>query len=175
MKKNVIIVVFALILGLSFWSVARGQFYVFENSLVGKAAPDFTLKTISGNSVSLNEFRGQNPAILFFWATWCPHCQNELLSLDKRGEDFEKKGIKLVLVDLGESAKVVEAYVKKRDIRFEVFLDEESVVAEEYGIIGVPTYFLIDKSGKIQAIEHEIPDNFESLLSGGTRTKQSGG
>jgi peroxiredoxin len=174
MKKSVMVVMFSLILGLSFLRIVSGQFFLFENNLVGEKAPDFTLKTISGNSVSLNEFRGQNPAIVFFWATWCPHCQNQLLSLNKQGKDFEKKGIKLVLVDLGESANVVAAYVKKHDIQFEVFLDEESAVAEEYGIVGVPTFFFIDKSGKIQGVEHDLPDDFENLLLAERQTKQAG-
>lgn len=159
-----IIVLSCLILAAVGPSKAWGQFFFFENPLVGEQAPDFTLNTVNGKDVNLTKFRDGNAAIVFFWATWCPHCRVQLKELNGEGPEMEKRGIKIVLVDLEEGAEQVRSYLEKHEIQFNVFLDSDAAVSQKYGIVGVPTYFFIDKSGIVQAVEHEIPENYEEIL-----------
>ena len=63
-------------------SLARGQFLFFQNPNVGKAAPDFTLATLDGDEVNMTQYREGKRAIIFFWATWCPHCRVALKELN---------------------------------------------------------------------------------------------
>jgi hypothetical protein len=53
----------------------------------------------------------------------------------------------------------------KNNIEFDVFMDKEQSIAEEYGIIGVPTFFFVNKDGVIKAVEHEIPSDFKEILN----------
>jgi peroxiredoxin len=145
-------------------SSARGEFPFFENPLVGQAAPDFTLKTLQGTPVNMTRFRENKSAVIFFWATWCPHCRAALKELNKETEQMEKKGIKLILVDLGEGAKEVGAYVSRNQIGLTVFLDEDSFLSDPYAIIGVPTFVLVDQQGIVRAVEHALPENYEDIL-----------
>lgn len=145
-------------------SPAQGQFAFDENPLLNKQAPDFTLKTLTGESMSLSQFRSNEPTIIFFWATWCPHCREELKTLGKNAAAIQKTGIKILLVDIEESARQVKAFIDKYSVPFTVFLDEKSEVAEQYSLIGVPTLFLIDKDGVIIAMEHELPVNYIEML-----------
>ncbi len=145
-------------------SQAMGQFFASEHVLVGEKAPDFTLEMVSGKKASLTKFRKGNAAIIFFWATWCPHCRTQLRELWAESSAIEKKGIKIVLVDIEEGAPQVRSYLEKYGIEFDVFLDQASSVAGKYSIIGVPTFFFIDKSGVVQAVEHAIPENYEEIL-----------
>lgn len=143
---------------------ASGQLFFMENPNVGQVAPDFTLDTLKAKNVNLTKFRDGKSAIVFFWATWCPHCRTALKELNIKAAQFEGKGIKLVIIDIGESAGEVKAHLAKNKIDFDVFLDEESSLSEPYGIIGVPTFYFLDDQGVVKAVEHSIPDNYEEIL-----------
>ena len=163
--RTILLFVFLMmIFSLTRSSYSFGQLFFFENPLIGKQAPDFTLKTLSGKSMNLNQWRKGDPAIIFFWATWCPHCRQQLGELNDQSQQIAQKGIKLILVDLGEEAKKVRSYMEKNQYPFEVFLDQDSSVSEKYGIIGVPTFFFVDKAGIIQAVEHAIPENYDKIF-----------
>lgn len=167
MKKTVLSLMFLLALTGGAVPVVRatGQYLAFENPLLGKPAPDFTLKTLGAGDVNLAAFRAQGPALIFFWATWCPHCREQLAELSPRIDEIEQKGIKVLLLDLGENEETVKKYVSKRGIREDrVFLDVDSAVAEQYGIIGVPTFFFVDRSGIVKSVEHSLPEDFEKIL-----------
>ena len=141
-----------------------GQFFFLENPLLGEAAPDFTLKTLNGKPMNMTQFRDQKSAIIFFWATWCPHCRAALKELEQQKDQIEKKGIKIILVDLGETEKEVGRYIKTNKINLTVFLDEESSLNDPYAIIGVPTFVLVDSDGIVKAVEHALPPNYEEIL-----------
>ena len=146
-------------------SFAMGQFAMVENSSQGKQAPDFTLKGIDGKDLTLSQVRDGKKAIIFFWATWCPHCREQLKHLSEQAADIEQKGVKIILVDIGEEAAPVQEYVMKYKIPFPVFLDQQNKISDEYGIIGVPTFFFVNKDGMVKAIEHALPDNYDEVLS----------
>ena len=145
---------------------ASGGMFFFENPLLGKSAPDFTLATLTSDKVNLTKYREGQPTILFFWATWCPHCREQLVELKNgRLDEIEKKGIKMVFVDVGEDSKTVRHHMQRLGLqKFDVFIDEDSKVSEDYGLIGVPTFYFVDKNGVIQDVEHEVPDNFMELF-----------
>ena len=166
-KIFVLTIVFAGIFSVLCPSGPSAELSVFQmqNSLVGKTAPDFTLPTLKGKKVSLTQYRAGNSAIVFFWATWCPHCREQLTELSKSAASMQEKGIQVVLVDVGEAAKQVNAYVTKYEVPYEVFLDAESAVAESYSIIGVPTFLFIGKDGLVKAVKHAIPENYETILN----------
>ncbi len=150
---------------------AESQFDFDKNPIVGKQAPNFTLKTLKGNSLSLNEYRNGQPAIIFFWATWCPHCHEEMGGLSSQIDAMQSKGIKIVLVNLDETPSEVQAFVNKYNLPLEVFLDKNSRIADVYGLIGVPTLFFIDKDGVIVSMEHGLPENYAQTFSSHLKKK----
>lgn len=166
MKKftQVLLVVFLISIAGGVTS-ASGQFFFMENENVGKAVPDFTLKTASGEEVNLAKYRDGKKAIVFFWATWCPHCRAALKELTEKKDELEKSEIKLVLVDLGEDPDLVKGYIEKNSVPFIVFLDERNELAEPYGIVGVPTFFFVNKNGIVKDVGHSLPDNYDVILS----------
>ena len=95
---------------------ASGQVFFMENPNVGKEVEDFTLKVLNGGEVSLSEFREGKKAIIFFWATWCPHCREALAKLDQRKQEIDDNDIKIVLVDVGENKEVVSRYFEKNNL-----------------------------------------------------------
>lgn len=156
-----VVFIFLFIFGIS---RSRAQFFIFGNPLEGKAAPDFTLATLTKESVTMSEYREGQPAILFFWAIQCPHCREALDDLNVRAPEIQKQGFKIILVDVGESKFDVESYIKDHNVGLDVFLDEDSSVASDYSIIGVPTFFLVDKDGIVRSAEHTFPEEYQNLL-----------
>jgi len=166
MKNLVRIVLVTLLVCLSFSpSSAMGQFFFMENEKIGKPAQDFTLDTLSGGQKNFTEFREGQKAIIFFWATWCPHCRTQLKKLNTTQETLTKQGIKLVLVDEGEKASIVEQYAKKNKLDFTIFLDKESSLTDPYGIIGLPTFIFVDEEGVVRDVTHSLPESYETIFA----------
>ncbi len=112
-------------------------------------APNFTLPSLSGNNISLSQFRGK-VVLLDFWATWCDACREEIPDLIRLYQDKHSKGLVVlgVSVDaLGQS--VVQPFVKDAQIPYPVAIAGDHVPAG-YDISGLPTAFLIDKNGIVR-------------------------
>jgi peroxiredoxin len=152
-----------IVLCFAFLSVAafpvQAQFYFQEDTLVGKVAPDFNLPTLKKESVSFTEFRGGKNAILFFWATWCPHCREQLKVLSAKQEEIRKSGIQIILVDMGETAEVAGAYLKKQKIDFDAFIDEQETTGSLYELVGVPTLIFVSSDGNVKMVDHALPED----------------
>lgn len=124
---------------------------------------DFTLQTLSGNSVSLSDFNDQ-AVILFFWTTWCPHCRREMSNFNDKYGDLKSSGIELLAIDIGESKARVESFTNRYSIEYPILLDLDSSIAYKYGVMGVPTIILISKQGNIVSVSYTFPDDYEKLL-----------
>ena len=156
---------FIALCGVFFIQSSSAQFLAFENPLIGKPAPDFTLKVAGGKKTNFTKYRDGDTAIVFFWATWCPHCRVQLLEMDAEFEMFEKKNIKLAYVDLGEKEMIVARYMKKKGVQAPIFLDTKSTLEDTYQIMGVPTFFFVNTDGIVTAVKHSLPENFEAFLN----------
>jgi len=164
MKHIIKILIIFVLLGVSFSPLARAQYFFFENEHIGKRAPDFTLTKLSGGEFNLHkEIKGSN-AILFFWATWCPHCRKQLRELNDQRNVYKEKGIKIVLIDSGEDARIIKKYIEKNKIRMDVVLDRDSELSEIYGLVGLPTFFLVDKNGNVLDSVHVIPHEIDKIF-----------
>ena len=117
--------------------------------LEGRKAPDFTLKDINGNPVSLSSFKGKT-VLLNFWATWCPPCRAEMSSMDKLSQMLKNKGLVILSVSTDRAVTDVKDYLKKYPVSFSVVVDYNLNVSRSlYKVFMVPTTFLIDKRGII--------------------------
>lgn len=142
----------------------RAQFLFKMPSQIGQSASDFRLTNVRGQMMTLSELRDGRPAVILFWATWCPMCQGVLKDLNKRQTEIAQKGAQLVLVSTGEDSGTVNRYLKRKGYDFEVFLDEDQKYSYEYGIEGIPTLFFVDKEGMIRGVKHELPKDWESFF-----------
>lgn len=162
--SRLIILVFLLSFSSSAW--AMGHLFVQETNdpLIGKAAPDVVLTKSDGALASVIGSRHGEKAILVFWATWCPHCYEELGSINDNFASIEQKGIKIVLVDIGESKDDVKNYFNRRQMKLISFVDENSFLQEIYHLAGVPTLIFIDEKGIIRNVTHEFPSDYENYF-----------
>ncbi len=122
----------------------------------GSAAPDFTLKTPQGKSVSLKSYRGK-PVLLEFFATWCPHCNAEAPHLAQIAKRYHIVSIN----GDGEDAASVYAFHRYYGLPYPALLDPSSSpgsftqrgaggpVTTKYGLQGFPTFYVINPKGRI--------------------------
>jgi len=115
----------------------------------GELAPDFQLKNLDGQNISLSDFRGK-PVALNFWATWCGWCRVEMPYLQQVLEEWSDEGLVLLTIDVGESASKVRQFMQNNNFSLPVLLDTRQVVAQKYNITSYPSTFFINKDGIIQ-------------------------
>ena len=142
------------------WSIPDGareaiatvpDFGDIEKALLGKPAPDFTLKGMDGKPVSLGAIKG-NVIILDFWATWCGPCTASLPGLNAIHKELKEQGLQTFAVDLEESKDVVQPVAAKICPDIPVLFDEDSSVAKKYGVNGIPQTVIIGKDGKVKKV-----------------------
>ncbi|MBF0532861.1 MAG: TlpA family protein disulfide reductase [Candidatus Omnitrophica bacterium] len=145
-------------------TLAAAQFLLFPNFRIGKTAPDFKLKTITGKDAAFSAVRAGGNTVLFFWTTWCPNCSREIAALDEKINKLKADNIQMVLVDVGEESRLVAKYAAERKLPPEILLDEDGAVSTQYGVVGIPTYVFIDKKGVIRGIENVFPEDYQAFF-----------
>ncbi len=136
-------------------------------------ASNFTLKSLQGEEVSLDQYKGKH-LLVNFWATWCGPCKMEMPSLEALYQRFKTKEFDILAISNDMYGKiVVEPYIKANNLSFTVLLDTQLKVSYQFGVISLPTTFLIDPQGNIIGVkqgaenwvEPETLLYFEQLLN----------
>ena len=120
---------------------------------VGAHAPDFSLRTIDGTTVTLSSLRG-HPVIINFWASWCVACRLEAPELEAVYRQFQSKGLIILGINDAHADKRADAqaYIDTYKMTFDILLDEAGQVDAKYRIPGLPTSLFVDKSGVIRQL-----------------------
>jgi len=142
---------------------------------VGQKAPDFTLKTLDGEAVTLSDYFGKKVVMLEFWATWCNICVAEIPSIVKNYEKFKDQGFEVLAITLqsGDDAEIRKV-IEEQGIKYPVLIDERLKVATKiYGLAGpIPLKVIIGVDGVVKYShvgdfppgEDEIPFVVEDLI-----------
>lgn len=135
---------------------------------IGNVAPDFTLQTTDGQSITLSKFRGKT-VLLNFWVSSCPACVTEMPYFQAVFDEQTNKGLVIVAINCGETSQTVHNIVDGLKLTFPILLDPDGNVCTDYKR-GAPTTFLIDSNGIIAAIKDdafqrpkEIVDMLDSM------------
>ena len=124
-------------------STIRGR----KSALIEKSAPNFTLRDLKGNQVSLSDFRGQ-PVVLNFWATWCSPCRVEIPHLEALYTKYKDQGLVVIGMNVETDYMKVKHFAESR-ISYTVLLDG-STQSQGYDISGIPCTYYIDREGIVR-------------------------
>lgn len=126
-------------------------------TLPGDVAPNFTLATVSGKTIALSSLRGRG-VWLNFWATWCPHCKQELAILEQE-QKLNGTQVAIIGVDMQQSKSLVQPFAAARGLTYPIALDTTGSVSAEFGINALPTSVFIKPDGTIDAVYEGAMEN----------------
>ena len=123
------------------------------------------LQNLGGSNVSLSEFQGQKPVLLYFWATWCHYCQATRPAVIKMQKD-NPDAIEVLAINVGsgDSLAKVQRYDEANPAPFTVLYDPDSKVTRSYKVEGIPHFVLLDKTGAVKYSGNRLPSDPMSLL-----------
>jgi thiol-disulfide isomerase/thioredoxin len=125
--------------------LAFGAQALLDRGLVRGIPPALEGRSLDGKPFAWEDFQGRS-AVIYFWATWCPVCAAMRGGIEAVAADYP-----LISVALQSgNAEEVSRYVREKDFRVAVLLDEEGSLAERYGLRGVPALFILDPQGRIR-------------------------
>lgn len=119
----------------------------------GKPAPDFELQTLEGETVRLSDYQGQK-IVLNFWASWCVPCKKEMPEMQNYYEELATEAdvevLAVNLTDQDSGIDEIEEFVEDYEVTFPVLLDSQGKVREIYGVLSIPTTFLVNEEGMLE-------------------------
>jgi len=155
-----VIIVVAVLAGIAIFVSGGGGGTI----AVGATVPSFTLGEVSasgltGNSITVSSHNG-SVILLEFMVSWCPHCQNDAPIVQNIYQNYASSGVYILSVAQtwtdanGVTATVgtTQSFIQTYGSQYKYVMDMTGGVAKTYGVTGTPTFFVIDKTGKISAI-----------------------
>jgi cytochrome c biogenesis protein CcmG, thiol:disulfide interchange protein DsbE len=112
--------------------------------------PGFSAATVDGPALSLESLRSR-VVLLNVWATWCLECRAELPVLEALHRDYATRGLTVLALNFGEEPGTVRQYARELGLTMPLLLDPTGAVRKSYGVIGLPTSFLIGRDGRAVA------------------------
>jgi thiol-disulfide isomerase/thioredoxin len=123
------------------------------------AAPDFALDDLDGHSHTLSSYRGK-VVLLNFWASWCPPCRQEMPSIERLYQSKRKQAFVVLGINQGETAQTAFASLGLFTPMptFPILLDSQNQVAKAYGVQGLPSSYVVSRTGKVLARAEGVRD-----------------
>ncbi|MET0066039.1 MAG: TlpA disulfide reductase family protein [Candidatus Thiodiazotropha sp.] len=165
--SNILKVITGLLLG--GWILAAPA--ISQGATEGEPAPNFTLKSRSGENIKLSELRG-NVVMVNFWASWCGPCRQEMPLLEQLYDRYKDMGFTLLGVNVDEDPSAADKILKEIPVSFPILLDTRNQVSQSYEVKAMPSTFMIDRDGKLRHLhkgympgyENDYQEQIRSLL-----------
>jgi peroxiredoxin len=131
-----------------------------SSGLEGQLAPDFALKSSTGENLRLSEYRG-DVVMLNFWATWCGPCRQEMPLLDELYKRYERVGFNLLGVNIDDDSRRAMQMIEELGVNFPVLFDARKEVSKLYEVDAMPVTVLIDREGNVRYVHHGYKPGYE--------------
>ena len=132
-------------------------------------APDFTLKSNSGENIRLSEFRGE-VVLINFWASWCGPCRQEMPILSELHDRYKAMGFTVLAVNVEENTSDARKLLKDMPVSFPVLFDSNSTVSKQYDVVAMPSTVLVDRNGNMRYLHKGYKPGLENTYVEQVRT-----
>lgn len=123
---------------------------IVGSPLLDKPAPDFTLTTLDGRTVSLFDYAGR-PVIVNFWASWCIPCREEFPEFVAARVQYAASGLEVLGIVHQDSSDAAAAFARDHGALWPLLQDADESVWNAYQGLGVPSTYFIDRAGIVRA------------------------
>ena len=135
----------------------------------GQIPPDFQIKTIEGKEIKLSDFKDNKPILLYFWASWCPYCKEDLgVVKDIYPKYADKVTFLAVDLDTGEDVDLIRKYSERMKLQGIDLAQGNQQILSDYNVVYTTTKYAIGKNGAIIYKGSGVftKEQWEVLLSG---------
>ena len=146
----IVIIVSVGFLGFLVWGMLNKQPLTGLSgiTMLNRPAPDFTLTTFKGTTISLEGLTGK-PIVINFWASWCPPCRIEAPLLERTWRAYKNRDVVFIGVDVQDREKDALNYIREFDITYPNGPDPTGEISIDYGVSGLPVTFFVSRKGEI--------------------------
>ena len=131
-----------------------------SSGLEGQQAPDFALKSSTGENLRLSEYRG-DVVMINFWATWCGPCRQEMPLLDELYARYQRVGFNLLGVNIDDDSRRAMQMIDELGVSFPVLFDASKEVSKLYEVEAMPVTVLVDREGNVRHVHHGYKPGYE--------------
>jgi peroxiredoxin len=131
-----------------------------SSGLEGRPAPDFALKSSTGENLRLSEYRG-DVVMINFWATWCGPCRQEMPLLDELYNRYQRVGFNLLGVNIDDDSRRAMKMIEELGVNFPVLFDARKEVSKLYSVEAMPVTVLVDREGTVRHVHHGYKPGYE--------------
>jgi peroxiredoxin len=133
-----------------------------SSGMEGQTAPDFELKSSTGENLRLSEYRGE-VVMINFWATWCGPCRQEMPLLDELYNRYQRVGFNLLGVNIDDDSRRAMQMAEELGIDFPVLFDAGKEVSRLYDVEAMPVTVLVDREGRVRYVHHGYKPGYEDM------------
>ena len=116
---------------------------------IDKPAPPINMPLYSGGDITAADYAGK-PVVVNFWASWCGPCRQEAPIFERLSREYGERGVLFIGVNIQDSVADAEAYLSEYDITYPNGRDEDGSISVDYGVIGIPVTFFVNRDGVVQ-------------------------
>jgi len=116
--------------------------------VVGRAAPDFSVRTYDGDTIRLADLRGK-VVVLNFWASWCVSCVYEAAELEAIWGEYRDRDVVFVGVAYTDTEPAALDYLDRHGVSYPNGPDKGGGISQRYRLLGVPETVVIDRAGAV--------------------------
>jgi peroxiredoxin len=119
--------------------------------VLGRPAPDFTLKSTDGENLRLSEYHGQ-VVLINFWARWAGDSRREIPALERIHGTYARAGLVVLGISVEADARRAGEFATSMHIPYPVLIDTDPALGQEYAIEKMPMTVLIDRAGNVRFV-----------------------
>jgi peroxiredoxin len=132
----------------------------------GAPPPEFQLPRLGADALAFPAQTAGQIVAIRFWADWCPFCESEMTQLEPVYRKYRDQGLRILAVNVRQDGDTARRFVARLGISYDTLLDSDGRVARAYGVLGLPTTFFVDRTGRLKSkiIGESTPEVFERIV-----------